>query len=230
MGPHRWSLPRHVGAGPDRRTDHSTRHRLPPALGDADRWRAWDPRPGAEFRRHGGVADHQRLLGAGAIPVRTGPEDRQAWCGRRGDHRLRVPRPVRLAAGMVTFEPVALSEPSINPAWMILMNLISSRASASDQAPALQPPVKYRRRCIGRVVRREDVRRPAVRGPPEMGCYVTVMRPRAHRSEGNSRIAIETFNVNQTSSAGETVSSTRSATETAAKQCECRRSQLSVAC
>jgi len=52
----------------------------------------------------------------------------------------------RLAAGMLTFEPVALSEPSINPAWMILMNLISSRASASDQAPALQPPVKYRRR------------------------------------------------------------------------------------
>ena len=96
----------------------------------------------------------------------------------------------RLAAGMLTFEPVALSEPSINPAWMILMNLISSRASASDQAPALQPPVKYRRRRFGRVVWREDVRRPAVRGPPEMGCYVTVMRPRAHRSEGNSRIAI----------------------------------------
>ena len=88
--------PRPHCAGPRPQRWHTpARDGLLPARREADRRRARDPRPAARVLRARGDADHQRLLGAGRVPVRAGAEDRRAADGGRDDRGLRLPRDER---------------------------------------------------------------------------------------------------------------------------------------
>ena len=77
-------------------------HRLLPARRPAHRRGARGPRPGPGLRRRRGAADHQRLLGAGRVPVRAGAQAGRARHRRRRRSRATAARACPASrAGMV---------------------------------------------------------------------------------------------------------------------------------
>ena len=129
----------------------------------------------------------------GAVPVRTGPEDRPAGRGRRRDHRVRLPRPVPARAGMVTLE-LSRGDGSVNTFLgvqnglaMGSINMLGSRGAEAALAAGDGPAGQGRRVRADRTrprlrLRRAGNHRPPGRRPLGAQRRQAVDRQRQHRA------------------------------------------------